>query len=142
MANAAVVTHLSTSQRVSGQLDLGEVALADRLGKPVVANVWLLLLGSGSRAATRRQAVAAGRLDGRDHGLGDHIRGLDLETEQLELTTSDLVDAKMAPPAVPVKNYNMRGLGSKQELESGHQASKGRCSRTHKNKTYHHYCFV
>lgn len=82
MVDADVLTHLSTGQCVSGQLDLGKVALANGLGQPVVANVRLLLLGRGSRAATWRQAVAAGRLDGRDHGLGDHIRGLDLETKQ------------------------------------------------------------
>lgn len=90
MADATVLTHLSTGQRVSGQLDLGEVALANGLGQPVVTDVRLLLLRSGSRAATWCQAVAAGRLDGRDHSLGDHIRGLDLKREQLELTTSDL----------------------------------------------------
>lgn len=77
-----MLTHLSTRQRVSGQLDLGEVALANGLGQPVVSNVRLLVLDSGSRAATWCQAVATGRLDRLDHGLCDHIRGLYLEAEQ------------------------------------------------------------
>lgn len=51
MADSDVLAHLSASQRVSGQLDLGEVALADGLGQPVVADMRLLLLGGGRTAA-------------------------------------------------------------------------------------------
>ena len=55
------------------ELDLGEVPLADGLEEPVVADVGVLL-GGGQGVSASRQAVAAGRLGGRDGGLHEAVR--------------------------------------------------------------------
>lgn len=49
-------SHLSAGQNVSGQFDLGEVALPDGFEQPVVADVGLLLLlrAAGSHAGPGR----------------------------------------------------------------------------------------
>lgn len=49
-------SHLSARQDVSGQFDLGEVALANGLKQPVVPHVWLLrfLRAAGAHAGTAR----------------------------------------------------------------------------------------
>ena len=54
------------------QLDLGEVPLANGLEEPVVADVGVLL-GGGQGVSASRQAVAAGRLGGRDGRLHEAV---------------------------------------------------------------------
>lgn len=71
-----VCSHLSAGQRVSGQFNLGEVALADGLQQAVVADVRLFIRDGRHGAATCRQAVTAGRLGGRGRRLREDVWSL------------------------------------------------------------------
>lgn len=54
------------------QLHFGEIALADGLEEAVVADVGVLLRG-GEGVAASRQAVATGRLSGRDRRFHEAV---------------------------------------------------------------------
>ena len=62
-------TYLSSCQYMPGQLDFGEVPLANGLEQPVVPDVWLLLRRGRHRVPTSRQAVPTSRLGRRGRGL-------------------------------------------------------------------------
>lgn len=58
---------------MSGQFDLGEVALADGLQQAVVADVRLFVCDGRRGAATWRQTVAARGFGGRGRWLGEAV---------------------------------------------------------------------